>query len=298
MRWTSALIALVVWLCIFAQSRPQQKVVLRRRRSTVSATDFARNDSPNYLYYDVEYHCEALCGAQFARDFEEEFGLSYLTQFFDFPIDPLLSSSPSALSRFCRLVHDRRCCVQRECFVQQMAHSPQSHICLKHREDFERAMNCLNATNAHFHFHAACSKAAKRSIDIDRELAETRDFSATEAANYHQQDLRCRFQSCTLHARMQLIDQKCAPGLEADDTRGTVSRYYTDDLELDLAEYGELLNSTRHFPRFCTAFLAQQKKDENVFTTLGIEFATSYGKALSIFVEEVEKKKQMFTMSN
>uniref|UniRef100_A0A183BV11 DB domain-containing protein n=1 Tax=Globodera pallida TaxID=36090 RepID=A0A183BV11_GLOPA len=295
-RWASLVVSIGVLLCVIAHSRPRQKFMQRKRRSMIVGVDQQPNKElptftnyPNYLYYDGERECEALCAAQFARDFEEEFGLSYLTQFFDFPIDPLLSSTPSALPRFCRLVHDRQCCLQRECLAQHIVHSPQSHICLKHREDFERAMHCLNVTNSHFYFHAACSKAAKRSIDIDRELAETRGFSGQETENYHQQDLRCRFQACTMHARMQLIEMHCAPGEEADDTHATVSRYYTDDLELDLDEYSELLNATRHFPRFCTAFLAYQKK---AVLTIDSEYARVYNKALSIFAEEVDKKKQ------
>ncbi|KAF7636750.1 GOLD domain-containing protein [Meloidogyne graminicola] len=60
-----------------------------------------------------------------------------------------------------------------------------------------------------------------------------------------------------------LINAHCGqPGFEEqqkENARKTVRRYYEDDLELDLIEYGENLNSTKRFPRFCAAFLAQQK---------------------------------------
>lgn len=60
-----------------------------------------------------------------------------------------------------------------------------------------------------------------------------------------------------------LINEHCNQNGIGEDqrehARRTVRRYYEDDLELDLIEYGETLNATRRFPRFCAAFLAQQK---------------------------------------
>uniref|UniRef100_A0A915MA67 BTB domain-containing protein n=2 Tax=Meloidogyne TaxID=189290 RepID=A0A915MA67_MELJA len=62
---------------------------------------------------------------------------------------------------------------------------------------------------------------------------------------------------------IMLINEHCNQNGIGEDqrehARRTVRRYYEDDLELDLIEYGETLNATRRFPRFCAAFLAQQK---------------------------------------
>jgi hypothetical protein len=60
-----------------------------------------------------------------------------------------------------------------------------------------------------------------------------------------------------------LINEHCGNNFNKEKlkkhTRNTIKRYYENDLELDLIEYGEKLNETKHFPRFCATFLAQQK---------------------------------------
>uniref|UniRef100_A0A914KLE4 Uncharacterized protein n=1 Tax=Meloidogyne incognita TaxID=6306 RepID=A0A914KLE4_MELIC len=209
--------------------------------------------------------CVAYCDAQFGREFEEHFGRSYFTQFFDFPIDSLIVSSINNFNSFCSLVEQRSCCLQQECLKSSVPASPQTHICLEHRADFERALACLNSTVPHFKFHSICSTAAKQSVDIKRLADETHGFDIHLTEQYRQQDLRCRFQACTLSARIMLINEHCNQnGFEEDQrehARRTVRRYYEDDLELDLIEYGETLNATRRFPRFCAAFLAQQKAE-------------------------------------
>ena len=122
-------------------------------------------------------------------------------------------------------------------------------------------------------------------MDIKRLADETHGFDIHLTEQYRQQDLRCRFQACTLSARVpfclilpivpfcrvrksrkfqiMLINEHCNQNGIGEDqrehARRTVRRYYEDDLELDLIEYGETLNATRRFPRFCAAFLAQQK---------------------------------------
>jgi hypothetical protein len=58
---------------------------------------------------------------------------------------------------------------------------------------------------------------------------------------------------------MLLINEYCLEGEEREQTRQTVLNYYLGDLELDLAEFGEPLNATKLFPRFCATFLAQQR---------------------------------------
>uniref|UniRef100_A0A914KPH7 Uncharacterized protein n=1 Tax=Meloidogyne incognita TaxID=6306 RepID=A0A914KPH7_MELIC len=147
--------------------------------------------------------CVAYCDAQFGREFEEHFGRSYFTQFFDFPIDSLIVSSLNNFNSFCSLVEQRSCCLQQECLKSSVPASPQTHICLEHRADFERALACLNSTVPHFKFHSICSTAAKQSVDIKRLADETHGFDIHLTEQYRQQDLRCRFQACTLSARVK-----------------------------------------------------------------------------------------------
>ena len=66
---------------------------------------------------------------------------------------------------------------------------------------------------------------------------------------------------------MLLIEEHCAEEADRHLTRNAVLGYYLSDLELDLAEYGEQLNGTKHFPRFCTIFVAQQKV-KGIFTSI------------------------------
>ncbi|KAL7075219.1 hypothetical protein ACQ4LE_005632 [Meloidogyne hapla] len=251
------ILILIILLLLCVNSQP------RHRRFT----KWTEKPENNKLLNNEEYliqTCVAFCDAQFAREFEEHFGRSYFTQFFDFPIDSLIVSSLSNFNIFCSLVEQRSCCLQQECLQSSVPASPQTHICLEHRNDFEKALGCLNSTVPHFKFHRICSTAAKQSVDARRLAEETRGFGTLSIEQYRQQDLRCRFQACTLSARIMLINEHCSKNRieeQREHTRQTVRRYYEDDLELDLIEYGEPLNATRRFPRFCAAFLAQQKAE-------------------------------------
>lgn len=68
--------------------------------------------------------------------------------------------------------------------------------------NLSKIYNTFSTTNQRFHYQSSCSRAAKRSIDIDEQLLETRGFSEKEVELYHEQDLRCRFQACILEARV------------------------------------------------------------------------------------------------
>jgi hypothetical protein len=98
--------------------------------------------------------CQLNCDAQFRRDFQAEFTKSYETDYFDFPIDPLISSSKENFNSFCRLVNESMTCYKNECNLKsEDVHSPHSYICLEKRVDFEQSLDCLNKTSRQINCH-------------------------------------------------------------------------------------------------------------------------------------------------
>ncbi|KAI6205669.1 hypothetical protein M3Y94_00818600 [Aphelenchoides besseyi] len=200
--------------------------------------------------------CQLNCDAQFRRDFHMTFSKAYETEFFDFPIDPLISSSRSNFDSFCRLVNETLECYREECNSSTEIASTHSHICVQKRTDFEAALNCLNQTSRQMNCHTGCSRMARRSINETEEESETRGMIEVDVQSFHEQNLRCRFQACTLECRDQLIRNHCSAS-EAEQTLRTVRHYYTSDLTSDWHEFRK--DSKAHlFSRFCRRMLNDQ----------------------------------------
>ncbi|KAI6243800.1 hypothetical protein M3Y99_00044400 [Aphelenchoides fujianensis] len=221
---------------------------------------------PSRLRRDQSWHeggrpsrvpqCQLNCDAQFRRDFHMQFSKPYETEFFDFPIDPLISSSQANFAGFCRLVNETHECYRNECNLATAITSPHSHICVQKRADFEAALNCLNQTSRQMNCHTGCSRMARRSINSTDEEAETRGMIQVDVESFHEQNLRCRFQACTLECREQLVRSHCSSE-EAERTLRTVRNYYIADLASDWDEFRK--DSKAHlFSRFCRRMLNDQ----------------------------------------
>ncbi|KAI1707982.1 hypothetical protein DdX_12218 [Ditylenchus destructor] len=236
------------------------------------------------LFESFATSCENNCEAQFRRDFEDSLGKSYDTEFFDFPVDSLISSSRINFDTFCRLVEERTVCYREECDQLEPPINPQTHICIQQRTKFEQALSCLNATTSHLKCHAACSKAARRSMkddDSDNRDPDSDGFSDAEKGDYREQDLRCRFQACVLHCRRQLIDFYCEDN-EKQSTKETLRLYYTADLKLDLQEF-QRHDALKFYPKFCRFFLASETDDANIRNQLNIgDYESEYERIMTI----------------
>ncbi|KAI1730490.1 hypothetical protein Ddc_03186 [Ditylenchus destructor] len=252
------------------------------------------------LFESFATSCENNCEAQFRRDFEDSLGKSYDTEFFDFPVDSLISSSRTNFDTFCRLVEERTVCYREECDQLEPPINPQTHICIQQRTKFEQALSCLNATTSHLKCHAACSKAARRSLkeeDSDNRNPDTDGFSDAEKGDYKEQDLRCkilritvtlnasiilgRFQACVLHCRRELIDFYCEDN-EKQSTKDTLSLYYTADLKLDLQEF-QRHDALKFYPKFCRSYLASETNDANIRNQLNIgDYESEYERIMTI----------------
>ncbi|KAH7720721.1 hypothetical protein AAVH_11772 [Aphelenchoides avenae] len=225
--------------------------------------------------------CLTHCDAQFRGDFQDSFGKSYDDGYFDFPIDPLLSSSTQIFDTFCRLVVEKNNCYKEECSVTKVPSSPHTYICIEQRTAFEESLPCLNKTSARMKCHSACSKGARQSVDVAEELRETRGLSVPEVQSYHEQNLRCRFQACLLQCRDGLVDQLCDDS-EKELTQRTVHRYYEADLSSDRDDF--MTNGKRKlFPKFCQRWVDVQSEVEA--QTDSDDYETSFNRTMECLRE-------------
>uniref|UniRef100_A0A915EGB0 Uncharacterized protein n=1 Tax=Ditylenchus dipsaci TaxID=166011 RepID=A0A915EGB0_9BILA len=267
-------------VCNSMSVKPQQDATIKIRKN--------RRQSGSFFESFVT-SCETNCEAQFQRDFQDSLGKSYDTEFFDFPIDPLISSSREKFQAFCQLVEEKSICYREECDISEPPTTPQTHICIQQRTRFEQALRCLNTTTSHLKCHSACSKAARRSIkEEENRDSETAGFSDQEKRNYNETDLRCRFQACTLECRRQLIGFHCDED-EQETARQTVTLYYSSDLNLDAQEF-RLHDSLRLYPKFCRSFLAIETEDANLSNQLQVEgYEVSFNRAMGILRREASR---------
>jgi hypothetical protein len=94
---------------------------------------------------------------------------------------------------------------------------------------------------------------ARRSINSTEEETETRGMIEIDRENFHEQNLRCRFQACALECRSQLISNMC-PIDDRPHTLQTVRQYYIADLTSDWHEF-QKDEKTHLFSRFCRRML-------------------------------------------
>ncbi|KAI6191414.1 hypothetical protein M3Y97_00225700 [Aphelenchoides bicaudatus] len=207
-------------------------------------------------------NCQLNCKASFERDFHAIFQKSYETDYFDFPIDPLISSNTANFKSFCRLVNESQTCYKNECNLKtEETQSPHSYICTEKRADFEEAMDCLNKTSRQINCHTGCSRMARRSINSTQEDYETRGMIEVDKQSFHEQNLRCRFQACAMECRNHLIDNFC-PSNQRPQTLRTVREYYISDLSSDWNAFKK--DEKSHlFSRFCRRMLNNQEDDDD-----------------------------------
>ncbi|VDM94790.1 unnamed protein product, partial [Onchocerca ochengi] len=89
--------------------------------------------------------CKSQCDAQWKNDFYMHFQKNYDEEFYEFPLDELITASFDNFYTFCNLTKQKLTCWNVQCQINQkyIPWSSDLHICALKRLEFENALNCL-----------------------------------------------------------------------------------------------------------------------------------------------------------
>ncbi|VDN93151.1 unnamed protein product [Brugia pahangi] len=204
------------------------------------------------------------------------FQKNYDEEFYEFPLDELITASFDNFYTFCNITEHKLACWNMQCKMnhKQISWSSDLHICTFKRLQFENALNCLNltSTGAHNECNEICRHIARRNPTKGNEKSYLYEVAANlaEIYQYWQLNKQCAFQICHLECRVnflcflfysvesmkELIRNMC----EQDETINgldVIQNYYQYDL---LDQLRSLIDSsTEHlYPLMCRFYLPIQ----------------------------------------
>ncbi|CAG9540073.1 unnamed protein product [Cercopithifilaria johnstoni] len=206
--------------------------------------------------------CKAQCDAQWKSDFHVHFQKNYDEEFYEFPLDKLITTSFDNFYTFCNITEQKLACWNMRCEMidEEIPWSSDLHICAFKRLQFENSLRCLNLTSsgAHNECNKICRRVARRYPTNGIEKSYLHDVSANlaEIYQYWQLNKQCAFQICHLECRNELIKGMCEEN-ETINGLDAIQSYYQYDL---LDQLRSLIDSsTEHlYPLICRLYLPLQ----------------------------------------
>ncbi|TKR82370.1 hypothetical protein L596_016107 [Steinernema carpocapsae] len=240
----------------------------------ITANRFRRYQGNHQYHEDIaeEAHieqesratCKSVCDAEYRKDFEATFHISYSNRFYEFPLDPLISESEQKMNQYCQVAEKKFECYKEDCRFESIPWSTDCHICKDHTEAFREALHCLNVTSpgAHRECNKACTDGFSKILDTkaeNRYINRTR-MSSDERARYMNLNRQCHFQICQLECRKRLIDTVC-PHAEKPQALSVIEGYYSADY-IDQLSKMQKFSIVHLFPRLCTRLLPENNRTE------------------------------------
>ncbi|KAM3727867.1 Uncharacterized protein ACO02O_04494 [Dirofilaria immitis] len=220
------------------------------------------NVTVHQCYQHKLIKCKAQCDAQWKSDFHMHFQKNYDDEFYEFPLDELITASFDNFYTFCNITEQKLTCWNVECQIDHkyIPWSSDLHICALKRLQFENALNCLNYTSsgAHNECNEICRRIARRYRTKANEKSYLYGVSDNfdEIYQYWQLNKQCAFQICHLECRKELIRNMCEEN-ETNNGLNVINDYYQYDLLDQL--YSLVDSSTEHlYPLMCRFYLPIQ----------------------------------------